>query len=287
MFQHSAKPLPYIDCLAGYYLGLTPASVAYIHVCLVCFVLPSFLLHPWLKQRPRSVENLWELAEHILIPILLWLQQKKKKKRTIRWLIEWYLEVLLWLCKALVFPNSRRSGCQLVDGHILLPQQTRQPLAVVGHPAVALRRRFAPIELDGMPGHLLLWQHSECLSQAEAQQPAQNLHPNCFTTVRSLRRNARPRRGTERHRLHSAESIRSKIPLITLTVEASCLHLLQIVFSNTTQIFYSSSYFNLDFKGCLVETHDVPEISYSETVVLNISCNLICCIFAGVTNIQQ
>ena len=91
-----------------------------------------------------------------------------------------YLEVPLRLWKGPVSSNSISGGCQLLDNHILLTQETHQPLAVAGHPAVAVCGPFAPIKFDGVLGHLVLLQHDECPRRAEAQQPTYNLHPNPY-----------------------------------------------------------------------------------------------------------
>ncbi|KAG7222379.1 hypothetical protein INR49_016334 [Caranx melampygus] len=72
------------------------------------------------------------------------------------------------------------SSGQLLDNHILLAQETHQPFAVACHPAVPLCGPPAPVQLDGMLGHLVLLQHSECPRQAKAQQPTHNLHPNLY-----------------------------------------------------------------------------------------------------------
>ncbi|TNN67278.1 hypothetical protein EYF80_022527 [Liparis tanakae] len=63
--------------------------------------------------------------------------------------------------QALVSSDSISSGCQLPDHHIVLTQEPHQPLAVAGHPAVAMCGPFAPIKLNGVPGHLFLLQHGK------------------------------------------------------------------------------------------------------------------------------
>lgn len=92
----------------------------------------------------------------------------------------WYLEVPLWFWKGPVSSDSISSGCQLLDDHILLMQETHQPLAVVGHPALAVCSLLAPIKLDGVLGRLVLLQQGHCPRRAEAQQPTHNLHPNHY-----------------------------------------------------------------------------------------------------------
>lgn len=91
-----------------------------------------------------------------------------------------YLEEPLWFWKGPVSSDSISSGCQFPDNHILLTQEPHQPLAVAGHPAVAVCGPLAPIKLDGVLGHLVLLQHSKCPRRAKAQQPTYNLHPNLY-----------------------------------------------------------------------------------------------------------
>ncbi len=96
---------------------------------------------------------------------------------TKEWPLVWYLELPLGFWKRMVSSNSISGRGQLLDDHILLMQETRQTLAVRGHPAAAVWGPFAPIKLDGVLGHLVLLQHGERPHHAEAQQPTCNLHP--------------------------------------------------------------------------------------------------------------
>lgn len=105
-----------------------------------------------------------------------------------------YLEVPLSFWKAHISSNSNSSGRKFLHNNILLMQKTCQPFTAGKHPAVSMGCPFAPIKFDGLPGHLVLLQHSGAY-RAEAHQQTCNMHPNLWFCLHPRVKNQRYEQG--------------------------------------------------------------------------------------------